>query len=393
MRDQVRRLAAAARTHPELLSYALGAVVLTILVIRILASGNGTVGTRYVDEMSGASGAPVSVSYFDMRNFRRDLHTAVRASGMRYEAPVALYREAAGRYGFETMLAVLEEEPMCHSQAHNLGRVIYEKSGDLASAAATCGSRCSSGCIHGVLMGFFEEHGAVPEEGGHVGIEDLTPRLKESITTACDRSEITRHTGIGNCYHAVGHALMPLVRSDVTDALALCELFRPLGIGAVYYCATGVYMERDIAYGEQHTEDSSYDCTKARFPAACFRYTLRRDYRLPAEAGQVRNWCLSLEGTARTGCFHGLGFGAYHAVYEDPAALNDICGAGSDLDKRLCIEGALGLINIDDTSVSSRACAAYTGPQEVCEAASRVYNFGMQRDFSLVAPESPVVKK
>ena len=208
----------------------------------------------------------------------------------------------------------------------------------------------------------------------------------------CTDSTITRYTGIGNCYHAVGHALAALAGYNIPESIELCGIFKKYGIGAVYYCATGVYMERDISMGIQDSKtpsDPLYPCNKFEFAAACFRYKVRRLYKLPEQYEQATQTCLSLTGIERHGCFHGLGFGGFSMVYKNPPSLNTLCGAGDEEDKRMCIEGAFGFINLYNTNISSAACEAYTvGKKEICIEALDIRNFGMERDFKRYSIDS-----
>lgn len=302
---------------------------------------------------------------------------------------VEAFRSYYDIYGPNVMLDVLNENTSCHSQAHNLGRVIYEHSQDLAASVLICQNKCSEGCIHGVFMGMFETEknnlDTHKEGDDHVTTKDLSPMLQSKITHTCEKSEITRFMGVGNCYHAIGHAVASLANYDIPAALDLCNLFNDYGIGAIYYCATGVYMERDVTLGKHDADmkgEPLYPCDTSVYPAACYRYKLRRIFSLPREYKKAEDICLGLTGSQRKGCFHGLGFGSQKLVYDDPKSLNVLCGGGDTEDKRMCIEGVFGLINVYDKKRSLRACSFYTaGEKAVCFEASTIANFGMERDF------------
>jgi hypothetical protein len=296
------------------------------------------------------------------------------------------YRENYDVYGPQDIIAALNDTPFCHALGHNFGRVVYERTRDLAEATMICGPSCSNGCTHGVLMQMFMEKSgqtaASSEE--HVKLEDLSSGFTQEIQGLCkENSPILLYTPIGNCYHAVGHALAILGGAKVRESLDLCKLFEERGWGAMYYCATGVYMERDIQHAESDAKVSKiYPCANNPFPAACFRYKLRSVFNFRTQLEEAQNTCLALTGSDRSGCFHGLGFGAYRIVYQDPIKINEVCKSGDDLDKRLCMEGVFGFTNIYDRKIAARACEAYTaGSRELCEKAAMVSNFGMERDF------------
>lgn len=318
-----------------------------------------------------------------LEEFQVDLEDIV---GQRFGIEEDFFRERYDKFGPHAMLAVLDKNPLCHAEAHSLGRIIYERTGDLAIATDICKNQCSGGCIHGVLMGMFSEATTSVQEGrdDHVSAADLTPALRSEIATTCDTSEIVRYTGEGNCYHAVGHALMALADYDIEDGVALCEdIFKKKGLGAVYYCATGIYMERDIEFGEKDALVSDqYPCDASRYPAACFRYKLRRIFDFSKEHKVASVQCLRLAGIHRRGCFHGLGFGAADLIRQTPSAAAHICSSGDSDDKRMCLEGAFGYINIYSRATSRRACESFEGDDRaICERATLSENFGMNRDF------------
>ena len=311
--------------------------------------------------------------------------------------PISVFQDNYDTFGPEVMLDVLNQDLSCHSQAHNLGRVIYAHTKDLAAGTMICQNKCSSGCVHGVLMAMFNEMRGKElsyQPGVDPSIKMLTPDMRSQISQMCKRSEITRYTGIGNCYHAVGHALLALTDYDIPQALKLCDIFEPYGIGAQYYCATGVYMEEEITLGKSDsrffptgassTDPSLYPCDQYEYPAACYRYKINLLFTFPDDSEKVTALCLRLTGAQQTGCFHGIGFSGAYLIYKNPDALNMVCGSGSEEDKRMCIEGAFGIINVHDKSkgIVAKACSTYTaGSKEICTDSIGITNFTMKRDF------------
>jgi len=299
--------------------------------------------------------------------------------------PATFFREYYDEFGPEAMIAVLDDVEFCHSEAHNLGRVIYERTQDLAVATNICRNQCSSGCIHGVLMGLFAQKSdsiAFADSERHATIEDLTPALQDEILGVCEGGEVTRHIGIGNCYHAIGHALMALANFDIPSATGLCELFEKHSLGAIYNCVTGIYMERDIEYGAADALVSNvYPCAQNEHPVACYRYKMRRVFDLDTGHEAAIALCQRLSGAERRGCFHGVGFGSAKRIYKDPDMADDVCASGDETDQLMCLEGAFGYTNLYDHSVAEEACEAYAGNKAICFAASPVKNFRMDYDF------------
>lgn len=334
------------------------------------------------DEMSGGRSA-IDVSPEKKKAFEEVM---AGFDWKRTTLPAEFFREHYDTFGPETMLAVLDDYQFCHSEAHNLGRVLYEREQDLATATNICQSQCSSGCIHGVLMGLFAERtkdSKFDDPELHATIDDLTPKFRDEIAGICDKREIIDNLSKGDCYHAIGHALIVLANYDISSGLGLCAIFRPFGGGAEYYCATGVYMERDIEYGDADAAVSqAYPCDAHEFPIACMRYKMRRIFKLQEQYVQAAEMCANLEGALRHGCFHGLGFGAGRLIYREPAKASAVCAQGDAHDQRMCLEGAFGFTNIYDPTVAAEVCESYTGDAAVCTAATSVRNFSMRKDFT-----------
>lgn len=305
-----------------------------------------------------------------------------RASGEKVnnEYPAGLFREHYEAYGPEVMVAAVDDLPYCHAEGHNLGRVIYEKA-DFVSAINLCQSKCGSGCMHGVLMGFFSEKiGNSGNTTQHVELEDLTPELRGEFTRICAEGTVTEHIQIGSCYHAVGHALAVLADYDVSSGLNLCEVLKESGIGAQYYCETGVFMQHDTEFGNEMSADaSSAMCLDYAHPAACFRYKVRRAFQIPEKYEEAKRYCESLSGSHQRGCFHGLGLAGFWLVKKEPAFLERLCVTPDEVATRMCFEGALGALRKD---VALGVCE-HVSMSDVCVRAAQVRNLSMNRDFEL----------
>lgn len=293
--------------------------------------------------------------------------------------PEYIVRHYYEKIGGAGLLDIVEERPYCHEEGHAIGKVVLEKTDDLNAAMKVCSYRCSSGCFHGVLMGLIEN--ATDEtKNDHATVTDLTSIIKNT----CDRNEIKGVIQRGNCAHGVGHALMYLAENDTERALTYCRSFEEEGM--IYYCATGVYMERDQVYKlSDATSSKFYPCDEnSEFTIACYRYKIRRIFKnTPAQ--EIANECLRLDTvTKRRGCFHGLGFAYMEYIGKHPEALPAICKYGDTVEQRMCVEGAIGALKEYDKQKARTVCSKLSGTQqEICDHAIEIGNFGLNRTFSL----------
>ena len=65
--------------------------------------------------------------------------------------------------------------PKCHDQAHDLGKVIYERVQDIGRGLRVCADQCYSGCMHGVLMEAFSLARDAAPRGGPEDAATLRP--------------------------------------------------------------------------------------------------------------------------------------------------------------------------------------------------------------------------
>lgn len=284
----------------------------------------------------------------------------------------AVFEKYLDALGPEPMLDFLEATyPHCHAQGHDLGRAIFARFKELAPALNACGNRCTSACMHGVLMEAFSgPDGAArgPTEQ-HVTIPDVEKRM----TRFCrEDGEMARMHKPGNCAHGMGHALMVVAGHDVGRALAGCAAFADAPME--YYCATGVFMELFETSGRAFRDSLHSPCdTHTRFPAACYRYKIRE---LPAadkrNSSALAAECLKLPPHQRLGCFHGLGAAHKKQVGANPPILAEVCRHGTPDDQTLCVEGAIEKLADADEAKALAACASLTGLiASTCKAAAQ----------------------
>ncbi|HWO07132.1 MAG TPA: hypothetical protein VNM40_00955 [Candidatus Paceibacterota bacterium] len=303
---------------------------------------------------------------------------AFREHAQKYsvDIPLEIINEYYPALGPDTILAILEEDPYCHTKGHNVGRVIFDTVGELPAALAIATNRCANGAFHGVLMGAYE---SLAREDGYLDPDEVA-RFSVGL---CDSPELLATAGRGSCFHGVGHALAFLADNDIPRALDLCSAFPEMG--GRYYCATGVYMQRDQDLGEHDAEISpTYPCDAYDHPAACYRYKLRRMFP-PTDPESAASLCRSLpEGEERHGCFHGVGFGFNQELYGDPDRVVSACASDDPLDSRMCIEGFSGVMSVYASREDVRAfCNRMEEPfASWCVIGVSVSNFGTTRDFN-----------
>ena len=261
--------------------------------------------------------------------------------------------------GAKPILDFLEEKyPACHIQAHDLGRALFAQTGDLDASLQQCDSRCTAGCMHGVLAGAF---------GG-----STAQAITAKANTFCTEGEMARLHRPGNCAHGMGHALMFVMGGNVRRSVDGCLGFALQAMQ--YYCATGVYME--AATQDPHwarpLSSVHHPCNEEMlFPAACYRY---KGPALLAEFGGYRGAekeCLRLDRLHRLGCLHGLGQAAIGSVFDIPLRMATMCRAGDRDDKVACIDGVIEKLAEFNQYRANTACATLEGDmREMCNQAA-----------------------
>lgn len=284
---------------------------------------------------------------------------AMKAFIKEYNADGADYRAVFTKYlptlGAGAILDYLEDtHPLCHGEAHPLGTALFAQTQDLGASLVTCGMRCTSACMHGVIREAFKEK----------TLEDVTGQLE----SFCKTGPMSAHKP-GNCAHAMGHALMIVSGRDVEKSLATCSKYSHPGMA--YYCATGAYMEYFISPPDPPANILSehYPCdTYALYPAACYRY--RGPKMLKAyddDSERFSRECLRLTGPRRLGCFHGLGAGLMDRVADEPASLARDCSHGTEVDQAMCIEGVMEKLADYKETLAAKACRKLDGARrDVC---------------------------
>jgi hypothetical protein len=288
----------------------------------------------HIGGMSGLWGDPFSVN--SQRQKFQDVLPKTPVQQRR-----SLYERYLGIIGINGILDSIEILwPHCHSEAHDLGKVIYAQVQDIAEGLRLCDERCHSGCMHGVLME------AITTEGWTEGTGFDVEALKPFMSPLCMTNPQLKHSySPGDCAHGVGHALTVVGNYRIQDALRGCELFE--NEKAEYYCATGVYMEYVNVSDESDYQTKSllYPCDTFSFPAACARYKMvhvvRRHYQAGRDLEELKNQCRQFPTQARLGCFHGLGNAHVPYLAKSLVSLKQVCEGLTKNEEIVCIDGAI----------------------------------------------------
>ncbi len=291
---------------------------------------------------------------------KREFAEKYAAAGRSKRTTFDKYLDALGA---NALLDFLEAKyPFCHSQAHELGQAIFARLRALAPALEMCQTRCTSGCMHGVLM---EAFGHSPEAAGSATDQHITlHEVEKQMVALCrEQGEMAKMHKPGNCAHGMGHALMVVAGQDVEQSLGACAAFKRPPME--YYCATGVFMEyfgsaarENGDPGDLHAPCDIY----TRFPAACYRYRAREMLTLlKGDLSAVVAECLKLSPRQQLGCFHGVGDAAVSRVARRPRVLAEVCRHGTPEDQALCIEGAIEKLADINESKALAACRGLGG--------------------------------
>ncbi len=351
------------------------------------ATGNIVIDDHEMGESSFQQSALLYVDPEQVREKQSEFVAKLRTVGKDKRSLFAEYIDVIGANGILDGIEKLW--PKCHSEAHDIGKVIYAKLNDIGQGLSVCADRCYSGCMHGVLMEAFAAYHDTDDAEGHVDLEKLKPAMSD----LCFKNEkMASSYSPGDCAHGLGHALMFLSGYDVREAVESCEVFEESHM--VYYCATGAYMEYVTENDKEDAETKSlfYPCDAFDYPAACARYKFvyvaKRHYESKGKVGGLVEECGKLSGKFRLGCFHGLGNGHMPAVAVGKMNISDVCLTGSEDEKFVCIEGTIERMAKYHKESALKVCGTLEGKyKEICLKAVDQGMYNMDKDLSLYMAE------
>ena len=280
-----------------------------------------------------------------------------------------IYGKYYDSFGPVAILDFLENKyEVCHSQSHELGKLIYSDLQDIKLALQLCKNRCTNGCMHGVVSEAFS------------GMND--EEILDKIKNFCKSDSINEIHKEGNCAHAIGHSLMIVNGYSIEKSLLGCKKFKKTGMD--YYCATGVYMEyenklsisNDLGLcGPVNRKSLHYPCdTYSHFLPACYRYiTPLIAIDLGGKMEYTVKECLKLDQKSKRACFHGIGAlyaGSVGAITKD--LLKKTCLKGDEIDQIMCIEGMIEKMADYDQDYALNVCNYFDGKnKDVCKSAAK----------------------
>lgn len=331
------------------------------------------------------SPAPIPPQFFvepkRVQTQRAEFAQALRRAGKDNRQIVETYLPVIGANG--VLDGIQAVWPKCHSEAHDLGKVLFSRTRDVGTSLRVCADRCYSGCMHGVLMESFT--GAGKGDAHHLDLVALTPMMKDLCRA---NLVMTASYSPGDCAHGVGHALMYSAAYRIPQAIEACAGF---GAAAMeYYCATGAYMEYVTEKDEEDAATKSvlYPCDTYAYPAACARFKMvhvtRRHYAAGKAPEALRQQCEALSGAVRLGCFHGLGNAHMPIIAVGLISMREVCLNLTEAEEFVCIEGVMERMAKFHEERAKQVCRELSGrSQKTCLAAVAHKLYNMEKDFSV----------
>ncbi len=334
-----------------------------------------------VGEETAAFQNPLFVDPHGTEKQREEFIQALRQVGKHNRQLVESSLPAIGANGI--LDGIESVWPKCHSQAHDLGKVIFARVRDVGMGLRVCADRCNSGCMHGVLVEALTTIGKSSPH--HMDLAALRPAIKDLCQS---NPAIIESYSPGDCAHGVGHALMNLAGYEITAAINACR--ESASQAMEYYCATGAYMEY---MGEREPQDATtksvlYPCDQSLYPAACARYKMvhvvRRYYAAGETTEKLRALCSSFTGAVRHGCFHGLGNAHMARIVAGKIDIPIVCLGLGDVEEFVCIDGAMERMAKFHPDIAVRVCDQLDGKnKDACLAAISRKMYDMKKDLSL----------
>jgi hypothetical protein len=360
---------------------------LSILLVVCVSSQGLAIETPVVEEMGAAGEEEAAFQnplFIDPRGTQRQRAEFIRALHQVGKNNRQLVETSLPVIGANGALDGIESVwPKCHSEAHDLGKVIFARVRDVGMGLRVCADRCNSGCMHGVLMEAFATIGKASPH--HMDLGVLRPAIKD----LCQRNPVmTASYSPGDCAHGVGHALMNLAGYEIREAINACQGNENQAME--YYCATGAYMEYVTERDPQDATTKSvlYPCDQYMYSAACARYKMvhvvRRHYQAGRTTEELRALCSSLTGTVRRGCFHGLGNAHMGLIVAGKINIRPVCLGLGNVEEFVCIDGAMERMAKFHPDVAIRVCDQLDGKNNAdCLAAVSRKMYDMKKDLSL----------
>jgi hypothetical protein len=264
-------------------------------------------------------------------------------------------RDRGTKAGLDTLEAAAtsnrETRALAHQYVHALGRLVYETSPTPAAAFASCDTRFESGCYHGVLQRYFEEH------------PNFTGRSAARLCSGTLASGADQNLRF-QCLHGLGHGLSLFFNHNLLRPLRYCDF-----LGEEWErrsCYGGVFMEnivwaqrpdnrRQVLDGESVIpEDLHYPCNAvaAKYRSDCYFMQSSTILWLNGfDFGAGFAECDRAPGKYVDLCYRSMGRDIAGYTLHRSAPSHDLCTQGARNYIGSCLAGvAQTLINLDGTT-------------------------------------------
>jgi hypothetical protein len=252
-----------------------------------------------------------------------------------------------------------EVQALAHQYVHSLGRFVYDSSDTPAAAFSSCDMRFESGCYHGVLQGYFEEH------------SDFTGQDVSQLCSGPIATDSSKNLKF-QCLHGLGHGLSLFFDHNLLRPLRYCDFL--VEEWERSSCYGGAFME-NIVWAQTVTdpqagvqgeslirEDPQYPCDALadRYKGTCyfiqssvFLYLNEFDF------SEAFTQCGMAPADYIDFCYMSMGRDIAGYTLQDPDESLDLCLLGEPARLGACLHGvAQTMVNIEATTDEAfRFCA------------------------------------
>ncbi len=260
----------------------------------------------------------------------------------------------------ELMQAVEEQnaDGLCHVAGHAVGRSLYKADPNFTEGIRQCGSTCTFGCFHGVMLEMFDTEsdtlgGVIEGESP----EAVLTQVKSLAKDLCTKPEVLSVVQIRTCYHGLGHVFASMENNDLDRGLDGCDIFPDPRVKSA--CVTGVFMEYlfSASSTDAITKDEKPCDAYPEFMRECFIY---KAYGWVAAWGGVQPAMKACDsfGEDRRLCIRNVSrAAATEKMMATVAGFDELCGSLDGDDYKECVSGAfLKIIYLNSGDDSDHAC-------------------------------------
>lgn len=256
--------------------------------------------------------------------------------------PLSTFERYYSDIGINALLHITESQLSqdCHFPTHNIGKVAFNRTGNLVAAMHLCGRSCNSACFHGALFTHFSI--LAKQFGSREELRSgLRPYFREIVALG---SPYRKVYGANDLYHSFGHVIMMEVTNhNISMSIEVCKTIGQAS--QQYSCAVGVYHQY-ILFNKTFVPNGFSPCDKAtEFAPACYKllwHKLKKNITL----SDAHVLCTALDDDKqRQACFHGIGnCYSQHIVRHTgkPLPVDLLCQGGRDIiDRKMCVFGSV----------------------------------------------------